>query len=61
MQMLIGHGQVPTIMPEASDFYAFLRIFLSGETSPQKIVKIYLLVFAVENCYFLNNIKGENV
>ena len=27
MQMLIGHGQVPTIMPEASIFFMFFSSF----------------------------------
>jgi len=25
MQLLIGHGQVPTIMPEASKIFGFFR------------------------------------
>ena len=32
MQLLIGHGQVPTIMPEASKMYGIIVLNMSGES-----------------------------
>ena len=34
MQMLIGHGQVPTIMPEASTFCNFCKFYQITEPLP---------------------------
>ena len=39
MQLLIGHGQVPTIMPEASNFDMFIQKIKDDEAEVAKLAK----------------------